>query len=101
MILNIGLQKSPKFNQEGFLKIQEVLNKVRAKTPISKFKVAQSNTEPTLILDIKSLSKEELYKLSLELKQEAIAVKDGSDGFLVGKFAHLWGEFNSDYFLDF
>ena len=64
--------------------------------------VAQSDTEPTLVVELERfLSPIEAHKLSEELKQEAIAqVDEAGVGELHGPSADKWKPFNGDYFLD-
>lgn len=64
---------------------------------------AQSNTEPTLVVSIPEyqMKDSDLYQLSLDLKQDCIAVRDLSGGRLVGPRASEWGPFNPQYFIEF
>jgi hypothetical protein len=64
--------------------------------------VAQSNTEPTLVVSIPGyqMKGSDLYQLSLDLKQDCIAVRDFNGGRLVGPRASEWGPFNPQYFIE-
>lgn len=64
--------------------------------------VRQSNTEPTLILKLsRPLTPEEANKLSVSLKQEAVAQRVDGVGEIYGPQAENWRPFNPDYFLTF
>lgn len=70
---------------------------------IERYGMAQSATEPTLVVEIETYAQTEdaLYKLACELSQDCIAIRPtaGGTGFLFGPRAAAWGEFNPDYFL--
>ena len=103
MVLNIGLETSLKMGGTGErLSFQQVLEELKKLTKVGKFKVEQSTTEPTLVVEVGKMNKEEIEELADKLYQEAIAVVDNNgEGFLVGKFKDLWGEFNPQYFINF
>jgi hypothetical protein len=65
-------------------------------------KIAQSDTEPTLIIELdRALKADEAHALSAELQQEAIAqVDEFGVGDLHGPSADKWKPFNGDYFID-
>lgn len=101
-ILNIGLEKSPLFNEEGQLKINEVLETLKKFNLVGSYKVAQSTTEPTLIYyTFKNIDEETLKKISDTLHQECIAVYDtkAKKGELIGEYAESWGDFKDEYFI--
>ena len=103
MILNIGLEASPKMGGAvKKLNFGEVLKELEKLTKVGKFKIEQSATEPTLVVETGKLSKEDIEELADKLYQEAIAaVDDSGDGFLAGRFKNLWGDFNPQYFISF
>lgn len=74
---------------------------------VGRSQVRQSQTEPTLIVEVDvSVSLEAfdecLAILSRELGQDCIAwVTASGNGHLSGPNAEAWGSFNPDYFLDF
>jgi hypothetical protein len=65
-------------------------------------KIAQSDREPTLIVELdRSLHPHEAHALSESLQQEAIAqVDEHGVGELHGPGADKWRPFNGDYFID-
>ena len=79
--------------------ILEVLK--RHGVEIKAFKKGNSFTEPTLIISCKAPLKTSWETISGALFQEAIAIYncDILEGYLVGKYAELWGDFNPAYFL--
>lgn len=64
--------------------------------------VAQSDTEPTLVLELdRSLNPEQAHQVSTLLQQEAIAqVDEHGAGDLFGPGADKWKPFNGDYFIN-
>jgi len=68
--------------------------------PISA-KIAQSDTEPTLVVELdRALKPDEANELSAALRQEAIAqVDETGAGDLYGPMADKWKPFNGDYFI--
>lgn len=78
--------------------------------PLSSWKIAQSDTEPTLVLAfdladcIHSISamKGKIKGLADYYAQDCIALRQDSSGvgYLLGRYVSEWGEFNPDYFLD-
>lgn len=111
--LNIGLQEGRDgpviTHQLALAKALHVMAHCNIKVKCFRYRVAQSGTEPTLILGL-SLGGEAwrivqaLETLCQQLKQEAIAGliagNDGTEkGFLAGPKAQEWGPFNPEYFL--
>lgn len=102
--LNIGLEPSSKIGGP-VISEQEALSAVRrmGREP-QNFRVVPSSSEPTLVADIEPpLSAREVYDLSEQLRQDAIAQRLPSQGteagMLAGPRAQDWGgEFNPAYF---
>jgi len=106
MLVNIGLEKSQKFGEAGYLSVDDVLVEVAKHFENFEYMLAQSNTEPTIILKLDGdfeEAKKNFEEMASKLHQEAIALYDenADKGILVGKYAELWGEFNKEYFLTF
>lgn len=99
-IVNIGLN----VGAEQGITPEQVLAALQARgLTVSRWEVQQSNTESTVVAALdRELTKEEGDAISVELKQEAIAVRrrDGS-GMLFGPKAAEWGPYNPEYFLMF
>ena len=69
----------------------------------NRFRVAQSTTEPTLILEAADASWTAIHGLAVDLQQDCIAAVWNNDigtGLLCGPKAADWGGFNADYFID-
>jgi hypothetical protein len=67
---------------------------------VEKAGVHQSNTEPTYSAKLsRPLTPEEANKVSVLLKQEAVAQTHNGHGNLYGPKAKEWGPFNSEYFI--
>lgn len=69
---------------------------------IDRYTVAQSATEPTLVVGIETYRCVEavLATLSQELSQDCIALRSQyGDGHLIGPRADKWGVFNPEYFI--
>ena len=72
-------------------------------------RIAQSDSEPTLVLKVKLPEFKEystvyglLTRVANRYAQDCIAIQfDDYSGRLVGTFAHVWGEFNADYFIQY
>ena len=102
-ILNIGLKTSPRMGGDGdFLHPAEVLEVLkRHRVEVVSFKQGNSISEPTLIVSCKAMLSTSWGTIAGALFQEAVAVYNCEilEGYIVGKYAHLWGEFNPAYFL--
>jgi len=102
-ILNIGLETSIRMGGDGsFLYLAEVVSTLkRHGVKIKAIKKANSRTEPTAIVSVLAPTDTDWEAIATELYQEAIAIYNCEtlQGELIGKFAHLWGEFNPAYFL--
>ena len=72
-------------------------------------RIAQSDSEPTLVMQVsepenmqKSYINGLLNRVATRYAQDCIAVQDNlGRGALIGTFAHVWGEFNADYFINY
>lgn len=97
-VLNIGL----KTRDGGTLSAKHALDVLRwqlGRTALD-WTVAQSATEPTLIVEVDAkLTPTEGAFLAERLRQGAVAQFDGFDGQLYGPDAEAWGPFNGAYFL--
>ena len=70
------------------------------------YKVIESNTERTLVFYAVGRfnvgdAKFGIAELADNLSQDCIAFKINDKGYLRGTYAHEWGEFNQDYFLEY
>ena len=112
--LNIGLDVSKHYLPEGVqeMKLQYEYVAERLERAIGKpmqLKLAQSNTEQTLVVQYKNVERtlHTLFNLASVLKQDCIAYSVQDDdgnvlgGALVGEYAHEWnfGIFNAEYFI--
>lgn len=113
-ILNIGLVTSLNHFKGGNLPQGAIIKDVEVLAYLAGFgfevlwhKVAQSDTEQTLIVGVAAHSMTDgdrfrLNKLSNRLQQDCIAAFDAinGDGYLIGDYAEDWGgEFNPEYFI--
>lgn len=107
LTLNIGLEVSERFSvykKPTPAAIKAELKKAGIK-PVQ-VALKQSATEKTLVIKAEtSAARDEirakLKGLATRFGQDCLAVKDDSgNGSLIGEYAHLWGEFNDNYFLD-
>jgi diguanylate cyclase (GGDEF)-like protein len=96
-ILNVGLDipGGGKLNPEDVVKSIERLG-----VKVLSTNLHQSNTELTLVPRLsRPLTKDEVYQLSVEHKQDAIAQRlPNGTGFLAGPKAADWGDYNPEYF---
>ncbi len=96
-LINVGLNTNggvgiTRTQVEAALRDMDVL--------VVKGEVHASNTEPTFAAKItRQLTPEEATKLSMVLKQEAIAQTHNGKGELYGPAKDKWGPFNPEYFL--
>jgi len=97
MLLNIGLA----VNDGTVVHPTRALAAVRAIGGVEprRWAIHQSDSEPTLVVECPTMTGAAAYAVSEYLRQDAIALSDGRDGWLVGPAADAWGEFNPDYFL--
>lgn len=82
---------------------------VDADLPEIKFRVAQSSTEATLVVQFEANAREiigQVFALAEWLKQDCIAVwihnpNGGGQGQLIGRYNYVWagGYFNPEYFI--
>nr|DAV34459.1 MAG TPA: hypothetical protein [Caudoviricetes sp.] len=110
-VLNIGLKTSPHFTLGGKMEDLHAGN-VLAALPVFNIdfdcaKIAQSETEKTLILsgrsDTEYLDFEKAIKgLSDALRQDCIAVyyPQSGSGVLIGSRSDDWGVFDKQYFIE-
>lgn len=113
-ILNIGLVTSLNRFKGGNLPQGAIIKDVEVLSHLAGFgfevlwhKVAQSDTEQTLIVGVAAHGMTEgdrikLNKLSNLLQQDCIAAFDAlnGNGYLIGDYAEDWGgEFNAEFFL--
>lgn len=73
---------------------------------VVKHLVAQSDTEPTLVvevlvLDLPALAWRKLHQVANDLRQECIAAYNAETdkGALIGPQAAAWGDFNPEFFI--
>lgn len=116
LILNVGLETGAKYGKVVAFSEDYALESLDASLRYFgagslrlAHKVAESNTEPTLVVSLELYGEDSgekvealLTGLSKNLKQEAIAyyVVEEQKGYLVGEYADSWGgEFNPEYFL--
>ena len=72
-------------------------------------RITQSDSEPTLVMQVsepenmqKSYINGLLNRVATRYAQDCIAVQDNlGNGALIGSFAHVWGDFNADYFIQY
>ena len=72
-------------------------------------RIAESSTEPTLVMQVqlpenmqRSYINGLLTRIASRSAQDCIAVQDNlGNGALIGTFAHVWGDFNADYFIQY
>lgn len=98
--VNVGMEPSAKIGGPQLTE-DDILEALRAagREPYNARTVA-SASEPTLVVDInKPLTERDLYRLSEQLRQDAIAQKTGdANGVLAGPAAADWGDFNPAFF---
>lgn len=98
-ILNVGLA----VNDGSAIEPAHALAALRARLGVSKLlgvSVAQSDTEPTLIVELNQpLSAPNAFDLSRALRQDCIAQWNGEHGELYGPAAWRWEPFNPAFFL--
>ncbi len=121
LTLNIGLIGSERFNKDSrnrvllpsintvdILKIPAIVSDIIADLKdigftIDDYRVAQSNSEPTLVIKVNRLFAIDMYHdlnmLASKYAQDCIAVANKSNGVLIGKYNKLWGDFNSEFFI--
>lgn len=109
-VLNIGLKTSPHMTRGGVMEDLKVGN-VLAVLPVfgldfDSAKIAQSETEKTLILTGKSDAEyidfeKSIKNLSDALKQDCIAAyfPKSDSGVLIGSRSDDWGVFDKQYFI--
>ena len=99
--LNIGLERSAKFNASGENSLETVCAMLdKHCVEWRDLKVAQSATEKTVIVNVAIDNLEAVKTMATELKQDCIAAFDGVKGALISEYASEWGEFNKDYFIE-
>lgn len=102
-ILNIGL----KVGATQALAAHVALEIIKANEIIvGKFKVVESDTEPTLVCEVRYLGGPTwafklLHQIAVDLKQDCIAAyrPKTNGGALIGPNAKAWGEFNPAFFI--
>ena len=93
--INIGLHR----NTGGIIPAPVALNALRRGAEILRWRVVESDSEPTLTAEIRGdVDGEFLLALCDELSQDCIAVIDSLGGTLIGPKADEWGPFNPAYF---
>lgn len=122
-MLNVGLIASERFSSEAqarvlsgkpntvqALKIPQIVSEIIADLEAIGYNVidgrmAQSETEPTAVLYLQHGNAKNTYhdlnKIASKFAQDCIALSNGTDGILLGEYNHIWGEFNSEYFIEF
>lgn len=109
-ILNIGLTKSPRYSRSDKkdIPVSSAMAVLSAfNVDFDRLHVKKSETENTLIVegstnehffDFESI----ILKIAKALMQDAIAVyfPESDDGFLIGEYAQIWGNFDKQYFLE-
>lgn len=121
-LINIGLIGSERFtsaqrervlpaspNTAQSMKIPQIVSEMIADIEkigfsVNGYRVADSQTEPTLVLFVThknaKITYHELNKLASHYAQDCIAVCNKNfDGILLGEYNTIWGEFNFDYFI--
>lgn len=76
-------------------------------TPVVHFRVAQSDTEATLVVQYEAVARDaiaQVFALADWLKQDCIAVyihnpSGGGKGQLIGRYNYVWGEYDDKYFM--
>jgi hypothetical protein len=103
VILNIGL-KSDTLGDISVVLAKQML--WAADLLIKSERLVQSDTEPTLVVEVTSvngptLTLSALHNLSVDLGQDCIAVyrPKTKGGALVGPKASAWGRFNPEFFI--
>lgn len=98
-LLNVGLHIGGGVEKVEPQAVLEALKArgIKAKT----FEVAQSQTEPTLVVELdRALTPKEGHDLAVLFKQDAIAQEiPGKGGALYGPKSEEWGPFNPEFFL--
>ena len=122
-MLNVGLIASKRFSSEAqarvlsgkpntvqALRIPQIVSEIITDLESIGFNVidgrmAQSETEPTAVLYVKHANAKntyhELKKIASKYSQDCIALSNGSDGILIGEYNYIWGDFNSEYFIEY
>lgn len=111
VIINIGLQASTRYPEEGRMTAEQILAALPEEFTWAGV-IRPSTTEPTLVVRLKdswapALKGDarvawwtgRLYWLCVKCQQDAIAFTIDGVGYLVGPAAHLWGEFSPEFFL--
>jgi hypothetical protein len=103
-ILNIGLA-NPKTGKLNTLdEVLIVLSGFVDMGNIASIYVAQSETEPTVVVKLPkhvALSRRRAYNVAHLLDQDCIAVynQETDEGYLVGEKSAEWGNFNPEFFI--
>ena len=121
LTLNIGLVYSQRFGEVARARVLNpvvdtvqtlripqvvagiVLDLLDAGFEVLQYRVAQSGTEPTLVIEVVKHDEviySPLLRLSKKYAQDCISVQDSLGGELIGLYASAWGEFNSEYFIN-
>ena len=122
-MLNVGLIASKRFDSEAqsrvlsgkpntvqALRIPQIVSEIIADLEAIGYRVidgrmAQSETEPTAVLYLQHANAKntyhELKKIASKYSQDCIALSTGSDGILIGEYSNIWGDFNSEYFIEY
>ena len=103
LILNIGLDVGATSSIAAHVALQIVsANNFR----VERSKVVQSDTEPTLVVEIQVfdlpfLAWAQLKQIAIDLHQDCIAAynPDKGKGALIGPRAAAWGPFNPEFFI--
>lgn len=110
---NIGLAVSTDPNHADNPAIMAAIVEERAATAIAMlegegdnniaredWRIAQSATEPTLVVNISNFSRERLYEVALALRQDCVAIRDEYlHGELIGPSYALWAPFDNAHFI--
>lgn len=112
-LLNIGLERSSVMGDgagyhinEAVWAVAEALELHAPDATLCGWWQVESDTEPTACIEVTTTANLDrmadiLARVSVELQQEAIAVMDKAtgNGRLSGPMAHLWGDFNPEFFI--
>lgn len=96
--VNIGMDV-----KDGTKLTENEINEALAEFRVSivRSKIHQSGTEPTFVAKLsRPLSPEELFQLSVKLRQDAIPQISKGTGIMTGPNAKDWGDFNPEYFMN-
>lgn len=118
--LNIGLVASDRFSERAQSRvlpanpntvdvlrvpsiIADIIHTFQARGfNVISYRVAQSGTEPTLVIRVsteRAYADHALLCTANYYAQDCIAVVEGTEGKLVGRYKAIWGDYNPAYFI--